>query len=230
MLPAGASPASPPPLRIGLDRFFRHSTTLLVSCDRAFTVKDTQTGAILLHGEPGTIYQTTPSAQGLTVARMTPDAPPTALTGPLMAQPSAGGLLKIARLDNRPRTSLRLPWRRYHGTLTIRREPDDTLRVINTVDVEPYLYGVLPAEIGGHAPLEALKAQAVAARTFALKNRGRFEVRRLRPGRHDAERGISGRGRGDAPSPTPPWTRRAARSSPTGRRSLTPPIPPTAAA
>ena len=36
-----------------------------------------------------------------------------------------------------------------------------------TIDIEEYLKGVIPAEIG-NAPLEACKAQAVAARTFAL--------------------------------------------------------------
>ena len=36
-----------------------------------------------------------------------------------------------------------------------------------TIDIEEYLKGVVPAEIG-NAPLEACKAQAVAARTFAL--------------------------------------------------------------
>ena len=65
-------------------------------------------------------------------------------------------------------------WRHYRGTLTVRRDPDNTLRVINTVALEDYLYGVVPAEIGAHVPMEAMKAQAVAARTFALKNRGKF--------------------------------------------------------
>jgi stage II sporulation protein D len=48
------------------------------------------------------------------------------------------------------------------------------LQAINTIDLEKYLYGVLPAEIGASAPTEALKAQACAARTFAVKNMGRF--------------------------------------------------------
>ena len=32
----------------------------------------------------------------------------------------------------------------------------------------------MPAEIGAHVPMEAMKAQAIAARTYALKNRGKF--------------------------------------------------------
>jgi stage II sporulation protein D len=45
---------------------------------------------------------------------------------------------------------------------------------VDTLGVEEYLYGVIAAEIGKNAPPEAMKAQAVAARTYSLKNRGRF--------------------------------------------------------
>ena len=46
-----------------------------------------------------------------------------------------------------------------------------TMMVINIAPVEEYLRGVLPKEMIQSWPLEALKAQAVAARTFVLKNR-----------------------------------------------------------
>ncbi len=42
------------------------------------------------------------------------------------------------------------------------------LTAINYVDLEQYLYSVLGAEMNGNWPQEALKAQAVAARSFAL--------------------------------------------------------------
>jgi len=45
------------------------------------------------------------------------------------------------------------------------------LTAINYVDLEQYLYSVLGAEMGGNWPQEALKAQAVAARTYALYKR-----------------------------------------------------------
>ncbi|MGC9527203.1 MAG: SpoIID/LytB domain-containing protein [Limnospira sp.] len=45
------------------------------------------------------------------------------------------------------------------------------LTAINSVDLEQYLYSVLGAEMGGSWPQEALKAQAVAARTYALYKR-----------------------------------------------------------
>ncbi len=60
--------------------------------------------------------------------------------------------------------------KRYRGYLEIRRYSNSDLTLINVLDLEHYLYGVVPAEIEADAPLEAVKAQAVAARTFALKN------------------------------------------------------------
>ncbi|WP_373544199.1 SpoIID/LytB domain-containing protein [Chamaesiphon sp.] len=45
------------------------------------------------------------------------------------------------------------------------------LVVINHVDLEQYLYSVLGAEMSATFPMEALKAQAVAARTYALYRR-----------------------------------------------------------
>ena len=42
--------------------------------------------------------------------------------------------------------------------------------------MESYLLGVVPHEIGAGSPVEALKAQTVLARTWAMANRGRFAV------------------------------------------------------
>ncbi len=44
------------------------------------------------------------------------------------------------------------------------------LDVVASLDLETYLLGVLPAEMPASWPLEALKAQAVASRTFALRS------------------------------------------------------------
>ena len=41
--------------------------------------------------------------------------------------------------------------------------------LLNVLDVEQYLCGVLPAEVGASWPDEALRAQAISARTYVLK-------------------------------------------------------------
>jgi SpoIID/LytB domain protein len=51
----------------------------------------------------------------------------------------------------------------------------DKLVLINVLSLEEYLYGVVPAEIPANSPFEALKAQAVAARTIAFRNLGRHQ-------------------------------------------------------
>ena len=63
----------------------------------------------------------------------------------------------------------------YRGKGEARRNGQSALAGINELPVEDYLYGVVPRELGpiAYPELEALKAQAVAARTYALGNIGR---------------------------------------------------------
>lgn len=60
---------------------------------------------------------------------------------------------------------------KYRGRLLIRAERDNTLIVTNQVGVEDYLKGVLSKEISPSWPMDALKAQAIVARTYALTER-----------------------------------------------------------
>ncbi len=55
----------------------------------------------------------------------------------------------------------------YNGKLIV-ESLGDKMRVINRLDLEEYVKGVIPNEIGSNAPLEALKAQAVSARTQTI--------------------------------------------------------------
>jgi stage II sporulation protein D len=63
---------------------------------------------------------------------------------------------------------------RYRGGIMIKRYVGSDLTVINYLDMDEYLYGVLPWEMSNSWPLEALKAQAVAARNFAITNYGKY--------------------------------------------------------
>ena len=54
----------------------------------------------------------------------------------------------------------------------ISRSSSQSADLIATMNVEAYLRGVLPAEMPAAWPLESLKAQAIAARTFALYKKG----------------------------------------------------------
>src|SRR3989338_172331 len=58
--------------------------------------------------------------------------------------------------------------RLYTGTFIVYVDPGKGLTFVHDVSVEEYLRGVLPLEVNPRWPVEALKAQAVVARTFAL--------------------------------------------------------------
>jgi stage II sporulation protein D len=82
--------------------------------------------------------------------------------GPLVFRAVGGGLLS---LGGRP----------YRGDALVQARPGGRVTAVNVVDMETYLLGVVPREIGKVGPelLEAAKAQAVAARTYAVKYLGR---------------------------------------------------------
>jgi len=69
--------------------------------------------------------------------------------------------------------------RRYRGRVNVVRAPTGWgVTLINRVPLESYLAGVVGQELGPRRPdeREALLAQAVVSRTYALRNRGRWEA------------------------------------------------------
>jgi SpoIID/LytB domain protein len=59
----------------------------------------------------------------------------------------------------------------YRGRMLISRDGPHALLAVNSVALEHYLYGVVPAEMPASWASEALKAQAVVARSYALRSR-----------------------------------------------------------
>ena len=79
----------------------------------------------------------------------------------------------------------------YRGAIEVR--PDGGgVTAINVIDLDPYVKGVVAGEMPSSWPLEALKVQAVAARTYALATRK--TDRGLRPIPGHAVSGLQGRG------------------------------------
>ncbi len=58
--------------------------------------------------------------------------------------------------------------RRFRGSISIIKNKDGLLTIVNDLNVEQYVKGVLVNEASHKWPLEVLKAQAVASRTYAL--------------------------------------------------------------
>ncbi|MBU1487467.1 SpoIID/LytB domain-containing protein [bacterium] len=67
--------------------------------------------------------------------------------------------------------------RRYRGKIRLLHREDGLFNVINELPVEEYLYGVIKYEISPAWPIESVKAQAVAARTYALKHLGKHGLK-----------------------------------------------------
>lgn len=73
--------------------------------------------------------------------------------------------------DDPPSSVVKVENKNYRGYVTFNRV-EDKLITINYINLEHYLFGVVPREMSGSWPLEALKAQAVAARNYALMRVG----------------------------------------------------------
>lgn len=57
----------------------------------------------------------------------------------------------------------------YRGYISF-RILNNNIHVVNHVELEDYLKGVVPKELSASYPLDALKAQAICSRSFAIKN------------------------------------------------------------
>jgi stage II sporulation protein D len=114
-----------------------------LSSELPFTVKDGGGRTLALPAGPITF------GTGLKLAGQS-------LTAPLTFLPGRGGALTLARA--------------YRGQIQV-DVVDGRLRAVNIVGLEQYLYGVVPAEMPSTWAPQALEAQAVAARSYALATR-----------------------------------------------------------
>ena len=65
--------------------------------------------------------------------------------------------------------------RTYRGGLMFYPISSGAMNVINYLPLDYYLYGVIQGEMGHQNPLESLKVQSVAARSYAMCNKGRHK-------------------------------------------------------
>lgn len=101
--------------------------------------------------------------------------------GPILVKPAKAGGTVIFDADSRTKN----PWfrgadRQYRGYIELYPIKDRGVGVVNVIENELYLLGVVPSEVAPQWPYESLKAQAVLARTQVL-------IRRARGGVHKAE-------------------------------------------
>ena len=131
------------------------AATLPISSASDFRVKDA-TGAV--HDVTAGKYTLAPALK----LKVDGEATARALPGPLHFQPGTSAL-QLKHL--------------YRGSVQV-DVTNGKLRAINVVGLEQYLYGVVPSEMPYTWHPEALKAQAVVARSYALATRrsGAFDL------------------------------------------------------
>jgi stage II sporulation protein D len=78
--------------------------------------------------------------------------------------------------DNEASGPVRFNDRPFRGRIEVFANSRGLLTVVNVLGLEDYVRGVVANELspGGYPAIEALKAQAIAARTYALRNRGQY--------------------------------------------------------
>ena len=93
----------------------------------------------------------------------------------------------------------------YRGAVSV-TERGGSVTAVNEVELEDYVQGVVAVEMGplGAGDLAALEAQAVASRTYALTNLGRFDAQGF-----DLTAGVSSQAYGGAGRETPEGNRAA---------------------
>ena len=149
--PPAPTRGAPTTLRVGI---LREQERVVVMSDRAIEV---QAGAASRFTLDPAAYEVVSSPAGVEITGVG------RVETPVRLVPTAGAQLHVAI-------------RPYRGMLEIRRTPAGRITVINELDLEEYLYGVLKMEVDPRWPSDALRAQAVAARTLALYSLNRFSV------------------------------------------------------
>lgn len=82
----------------------------------------------------------------------------------------AGNGVKIKISPNNTENGLTINDKHYYGSFEFYADNNGKITVVNVIDIEQYIKGVLPSEIYPSWKMEALKAAAIVSRTFALRN------------------------------------------------------------
>jgi hypothetical protein len=144
--PLPPSPSyTPPTLEIRV-AIARDESQSIIGVSQSAAVSD-QNGQVLKNLTSNQGFVVTPNGSNLTIGEST-------LPSVVFVKPSLGGLVYVGD-------------RWYRGKILIVSQ-GSSLLVVNYVNLEEYLYSVVGSEMHPNAPTEALKAQAIAARSYAL--------------------------------------------------------------
>jgi len=139
-------------------RLLETKDSLDIGSDKSFVAKCSPS-----EGEPTVYFSSTPLEVRLSIEGFS--------FGSVSQGVLETDLCQVTFIPKDEKSCLYLNGKPYRGVLEITyRQETKTLLVLNIVNLEDYLQGVVPAEMGklGKAEIQALEAQAIAARTYAL--------------------------------------------------------------
>jgi peptidoglycan hydrolase-like amidase len=165
LLVSAPQPATEPTVRIGLNQ---NAATVTIRSTSSFTVQGRATRSATF----ASVLALDPAAAGAVRKsdlryRITAE-----LDGNVLLVLAAGARIRIEP----PAAPLQIDTRAYRGALEVFGNARHTLTIVNELQLEDYLRGVVPNELNPTAfgEVEALKAQAVAARTYIQRNLGQY--------------------------------------------------------
>jgi stage II sporulation protein D len=122
---------------------------IVISVEGPYDIMDVRRNTVMMSGRKGTVSRVVAVKEGLRIK----DA--IFATDALAIIPKKKAAVTVRN-------------RRYRGDITFFKDPSGKILVVNTVELESYVKGVLYHEISHKWPMDAIKAQAVAVRTYAL--------------------------------------------------------------
>ena len=160
-----------PSVRIGLTRALRDASAK-VAVRGAWTLRGRS--EILAEGEGLDWSEIRAVDGGLSMGGRTYDEK--ALT----LRPEVDGTLEIEYTRDLRDNPVKPTVVRYAGSLHVHVLPDRKLALVNELDLEEYLKGVVGKEMNLSEGVEALKTQVIAARTYAIHEQRLGRVRRVK--------------------------------------------------
>lgn len=126
-----------------------------------------QNQTVLTEVEPRTEITFTADAEGLHYQLEGQDKPSLAVTSSIQVIAQPGHLIEVPSITRRGKTP------RYRGSFEViqNEETPETLTLVNVLPLEEYLRAVVPNELPDRYGEEAVKAQSVAARNYAIRPR-----------------------------------------------------------
>ena len=177
-----AATKQPPQIRIGL---LQYQSQVQVTSTTAFQMAEENSGEVIAKAKPGEVW--TFRVSGAKPAGFEMIGPQGKVAkvwrGPLWVSLQQNKETNTTSHTGRTADFIKVlnvgqHWDRskdrcYRGEIQICFSSKRKLSVVNVIDLEEYLRGVVSSEMSHTYPFESLKAQAVAARTKALANLGR---------------------------------------------------------